>query len=151
MKNAKKKSLSAWFDSPAAKKLRKAFKAWDDKIHAEMSELDKTPPPILHTKWVLSKVLQHIREGGTYRYLIYYRLGYGMEAYTYLLDEGMSVSNAICEHRELLKKHGSPFGGIDALEEAKAKKALKKIEKRIVEIAAEHKSTSKSKQITKKK
>jgi hypothetical protein len=45
------------------------------------------------TKWVMKHIVQHAREGGTYRYLIYDRLGFGPEAYGELLDDGMTISN----------------------------------------------------------
>ena len=45
------------------------------------------------TKWVMHHIVQHAREGGTYRYLIYDRLGFGPEAYGELLDDGLTISN----------------------------------------------------------
>ena len=45
------------------------------------------------TKWVMKHIVAHARDGGTYRYLIYDRLGFGPEAYGELLDDGMTISN----------------------------------------------------------
>ncbi len=33
------------------------------------------------TAWVMEKIVEHAREGGTFRYLIYDRLGFGPDAY----------------------------------------------------------------------
>lgn len=46
-----------------------------------------------YTRVVLQAVLEHAIDGGSYRYLIYERLGFGPEAYGYLLDAGMPISN----------------------------------------------------------
>jgi hypothetical protein len=45
------------------------------------------------TKWVFKNLVEHAREGGTYRYLIYDRLGFGTEAYAPLCSDGMTISN----------------------------------------------------------
>ena len=45
------------------------------------------------TKWVMENIVKHAEEGGSYRYLIYERLGFGPDAYGYLLDSGMTISN----------------------------------------------------------
>ena len=37
--------------------------------------------------------MNHAKEGGSYRYLIYDRLGFGMEAYVPLCEDGMTISN----------------------------------------------------------
>jgi len=43
---------------------------------------------------VIRKIVDHGREGGTFRYLIYDRLGFGPEAYVPLyLAGGMHISN----------------------------------------------------------
>lgn len=44
--------------------------------------------------FVIKKIVEHGREGGTFRYLIYNRLGFGPEAYVPLyLAGGMHISN----------------------------------------------------------
>ncbi len=46
------------------------------------------------TAWVMKTLCQHAQEGGTYRYLIYERLGFGPEAYLPLqLAGGLDISN----------------------------------------------------------
>ena len=46
------------------------------------------------TAYVFKKICEHAREGGTYRYLIYDRLGFDMDAYVVLLvNGGMDISN----------------------------------------------------------
>jgi hypothetical protein len=54
---------------------------------------------LIATKYVMARILEHIKEGGTYRYLIYDRLGFDKDAYSYLLEEGMTISND-CNMRE---------------------------------------------------
>ena len=41
---------------------------------------------------MLRHICNHLHEGGTYRYLIYDRMGFGPEAYMTLID-GMEISN----------------------------------------------------------
>ena len=45
------------------------------------------------TAWVMKRIVDHARDGGTYRYLIYDRLGFGADAYGVLLEHGMTISN----------------------------------------------------------
>lgn len=45
------------------------------------------------TAWVMEHIVDHAKEGGTYRYLIYDRLGFDLDAYGVLLDHGMTISN----------------------------------------------------------
>jgi len=45
------------------------------------------------TAWVMKHIVEHARDGGSYRYLIYDRLGFDMDAYGALLDDGMTISN----------------------------------------------------------
>ena len=45
------------------------------------------------TAWVMKHIVDHARDGGTYRYLIYDRLGFEMDAYGVLLSAGMTISN----------------------------------------------------------
>ena len=63
------------------------------------------------TAKVFKAIVDHIRFGGTYRYLIYDRLGFGVDAYVPLCNDGLYISNAIFdlrkyegkEKRELIK------------------------------------------------
>lgn len=46
------------------------------------------------TAWVFENVVKHAQEGGTFRYLIYDRLGFGTDAYVPLYQAGgMTISN----------------------------------------------------------
>lgn len=46
------------------------------------------------TAWVFRNIVEHAMQGGSYRYLIYDRLGFGPEAYVPLYDAGgMEISN----------------------------------------------------------
>jgi hypothetical protein len=45
------------------------------------------------TAWVFEHVVAHARERGTYRYLIYERLGFGPDAYVPLCADGLTISN----------------------------------------------------------
>ena len=44
---------------------------------------------------VFRQVWEHIKQPGTYRYLIYDRLGFDTDAYCALYPEGMNISNFI--------------------------------------------------------
>lgn len=46
------------------------------------------------TRWVFHHVVKHARDGGTYRYLIYDRLGFEPDAYGELLRDGMVINNS---------------------------------------------------------
>lgn len=64
--------------------------------HNDLDEMaDKCPPTLklAVTRWVMKHIVDHAREGGSYRYLIYNRLGFGPEAYAPLCDDGMTISN----------------------------------------------------------
>lgn len=58
--------------------------------------LDKTDneTKLAVTAWVFTNIVRHAMEGGSFRYLIYDRLGFGPEAYVSLYDAGgMEISN----------------------------------------------------------
>jgi len=44
-------------------------------------------------QWVMKHIVEHAREGGSYRYLIYERLGFDADAYVPLCDDGLTISN----------------------------------------------------------
>ena len=50
------------------------------------------------TSIIFKAIYEHIKDGGTYRYLIYDRIGLNSDAYMLLLSEGMSISNYISEN-----------------------------------------------------
>lgn len=45
------------------------------------------------TAWVMKHIVDHAIEGGTYRHLIYNRLGFNTDAYVPLCHDGMTISN----------------------------------------------------------
>jgi hypothetical protein len=46
------------------------------------------------TAWVMENIVEHAKEGGSFRYLIYERLGFKSDAYVPLYDAGgMVISN----------------------------------------------------------
>jgi hypothetical protein len=45
------------------------------------------------TRFVMDKIWEHAKEGGSYRTLIYSRLGFDLDAYSYLFPVGMNISN----------------------------------------------------------
>ena len=46
------------------------------------------------TAWVMEKILEHANDGGSYRYLIYDRLGFDMDSYGVLQNAGaLEISN----------------------------------------------------------
>lgn len=48
------------------------------------------------TAWVFKQLTEHNKEGGSYRYLIYNRLGFTPDAYVPLYDAGgLEISNIL--------------------------------------------------------
>lgn len=71
---------------------RDAWKSEDEQLNKLVEECPHDTK-LAVTKWVMRHIADHAREGGSYRYLIYDRLGFGPEAYRPLLDDGMFISN----------------------------------------------------------
>lgn len=59
------------------------------------------------TAWVFKNIVDHATSGGSFRYLIYSRLGFGMDSYVPLyLAGGMEISNEFDMHKmEEIKNH----------------------------------------------
>lgn len=76
--------------------------------------LDGQPKPTMEqAAWVLAHYNDHCQEGGTYRHLIYGRLGYDMESYVLMQVAGVldlsNVANAVSDNEEIKKNfYGSP-------------------------------------------
>ena len=49
--------------------------------------------------WTMRKICEHARDGGTYRYLIYDRMGFQPDAYAVLMEAG---GMEICNHFDLM-------------------------------------------------
>ena len=76
----------------ALESLRKAYKEIDDEYAKMADECDYTLK-LAVTKWVMKHVVEHAKEGGSYRYLIYDRLGFDADAYAPLCSDGLTISN----------------------------------------------------------
>jgi hypothetical protein len=72
--------------------LRQAFADHDAELAKMANECDPDVK-LAVTKWVMKHIVEHAREGGSYRYLIYDRLGFGPEAYAPLCSDGLTISN----------------------------------------------------------
>jgi hypothetical protein len=58
-------------------------------------------PTVEQVAWVFEKICEHMREGGTFRYLIYDRMGFEEKDYLPLYRSGgMGISNMIFDWRE---------------------------------------------------
>ncbi len=44
-------------------------------------------------QWAMKHIVEHARDGGSYRHLVYGRLGFGPEAYAALCNDGLTISN----------------------------------------------------------
>jgi hypothetical protein len=65
----------------------------------------QSKPTIEQAAWVVSHLTDSMVDGGTFRYLIYDRMGYGPEAYMPMLEAGaMAINNAFCELEEYRAK-----------------------------------------------
>lgn len=82
-----KKELGDAFEN-----IRQAFKDIDAE-YDKMVEWCDHDMKLAVTKWVMKHIVDHAREGGSYRYLIYDRLGFGPEAYAPLCSDGLTISN----------------------------------------------------------
>jgi hypothetical protein len=76
----------------AIENIQKAFKDIE-KEYADMAEWCEPEMKLAVTKWAMKHIVDHAREGGSYRYLIYDRMGFGPEAYAPLCSDGMTISN----------------------------------------------------------
>ena len=72
--------------------LQQAFADYDAEL-AKMADECDNELKIAVTQWVMKHIVEHARDGGSYRYLIYERLGFGPEAYAPLCSDGMTISN----------------------------------------------------------
>jgi hypothetical protein len=82
--------MSDWFE--ASQELGRLM----DEANAELDKMADECDPMLKlavTRWAMKHIVDHAMQGGSYRYLIYQRLGFGPEAYAPLCDSGMIISN----------------------------------------------------------
>ena len=76
----------------AIENIRQAFKEVDAELVKMADECDNELK-IAVVKWAMKHIVDHAREGGSYRYLIYDRMGFGPEAYAPLCSDGLTISN----------------------------------------------------------
>lgn len=76
----------------ALKGLRQTFADHDAEL-AKMADECDPELKLAVTQWVMKHIVAHASEGGSYRYLIYDRLGFGPEAYAPLCSDGLTISN----------------------------------------------------------
>lgn len=82
--------MSDLFDALGS--MKEAFDEADKELEKMADECDPTLK-LAVTKWVMKHIVEHATEGGSYRYLIYERLGFGPEAYAPLCSDGLTISN----------------------------------------------------------
>lgn len=60
-------------------------------------------PTLEHVEWVFKHLNDHLKEGGSFRHLIYDRMGFPPDAYSVLyMAGGQNISNAFFEARYYL-------------------------------------------------
>lgn len=80
------------------------MRAIGDSVDARKADVDERYPKLVAecpyetklavTAWVMQHIVAHAHDGGTFRYLIYDRLGFGPDAYMPLyFAGGMTISN----------------------------------------------------------
>jgi hypothetical protein len=81
------KDIGAIFNS-----MSEAYNKLDDDLAKMVDECD-SELKLAITQWVFKHIVEHARDGGTYRYLIYHRLGFDESAYVPLCRDGMIINN----------------------------------------------------------
>ena len=79
----------------------------NEKYLAEIVENTPYEVRLAVTAWAIKHILAHAREGGSYRYLIYERLGFDADAYGVLQTAGaLDISNEFdIERMNNIKEH----------------------------------------------
>lgn len=92
---------TTWWE--ASQELAKAFTEMEEHMD-KLAEECPTDLKIAVTRWAMRHIVEHAKEGGSYRYLIYDRMGFGPEAYAPLCDDGLTISNEFdMEQMETIK------------------------------------------------
>ena len=73
-------------------KIRKTFIEAEDDLD-KMVEWCDYEMKLAVTKWVMKHIVEHAKDGGSYRYLIYDRMGFDADAYVPLCRDGLAISN----------------------------------------------------------
>lgn len=82
--------MSDLFD--ALDSMKEAFEEANKELDDMVEWCDPTMKLAI-TRWVMKHIVEHAKEGGSYRYLIYDRLGFDPEAYAPLCSDGLTISN----------------------------------------------------------
>lgn len=72
---------------------------YKDEIKAIWDSLDEETR-LAVTHYVMDAIWEHAIKGGTYRHLIYDRLGFSKDAYSYLYPVGHNISNFLKMDKE---------------------------------------------------
>ena len=67
-----------------------------DEAEASLDKMAEECPhdvKIAVVRWAMRHIVEHAKEGGSYRYLIYDRMGFGPDAYGPLCNDGIIISN----------------------------------------------------------
>lgn len=72
--------------------LRDAFAKADEQLDKLAAGCDPEVK-LAVVKWAMKHIVEHAKQGGSYRYLIYERMGFGPEAYVPLCSDGLTISN----------------------------------------------------------
>jgi len=84
--------MSTLFDPNILEGLRKAYAEHD--LHLDnLAEKCDNEVKIAVVRWAMKHIVEHAKEGGSYRTLIYDRMGFGPEAYAPLCSDGITISN----------------------------------------------------------
>lgn len=75
---------------------RKVWKEEDERLNKLVEECPYEMKLAI-TRWAMKHIADHVKQPGSYRYLIYDRMGFGPDAYRPLLDDGMFISNEISD------------------------------------------------------
>ena len=77
----------------AIENIQQAFKDIE-KEYADMVEWCDPEMKLAVTAWVFEKIVEHGKDPGSFRYLIYDRMGFGGDAYVPLYEAGgMTITN----------------------------------------------------------
>jgi hypothetical protein len=72
--------------------VRKIFNEYESELDLIAARCDPETK-LAVTRWVMKHIVAHASEGGSYRYLIYDRLGFDADAYMPLCNDGLTISN----------------------------------------------------------
>ena len=65
----------------------------NDEYFDDLVEKCDSETKLAVTRWVMKHIVEHAQNGGSYRYLIYHRLGFDVSAYVPLCQDGLTISN----------------------------------------------------------